>query len=100
MSDFYDRQGKPLELMAWARLHEDNAYKIVKQDRIGEEPDDVLVSTVWLGSDHRFGGGPPLIFETMIFGGEHGDYQERFSTEAEALDGHARALSLVRAVAS
>src|SRR5258706_13563526 len=30
---------------------------------------DVRVSTVFLGFDRSFGQGPPLLFETMIFGG-------------------------------
>ena len=31
---------------------------------------DVYVSTVFLGLDHSFGSGPPLLFETMAFGVE------------------------------
>lgn len=46
----------------------------------------VRVSTVFLGLDHGWGGkGPPVIFETMIFGGEHNqDYQTRCCTWDEA----------------
>jgi len=58
-----------------------------------------LVSTVFLGIDHNWGGGPPLIFETMIFnqGPEserpwHEEYQERYSTWEQAEAGHARAV--------
>jgi hypothetical protein len=58
--------------------------------------DDVEVSTVFLSFDHGSGDGPPLLFETMIFGGEHADYQERYSTRAEALAGHLRAVEMVR----
>ena len=33
---------------------------------------EAWVSTVWLGIDLGYWGwGPPIIFETMIFGGEH-----------------------------
>jgi hypothetical protein len=46
------------------------------------------VSTVFLGLDHQWGDGPPLVFETMIFGGEHDQYQERYSTWDEAEAGH------------
>lgn len=49
------------------------------------------VSTVWLGLDHGFGYGPPLIFETMIFGGEHDNDTWRYATLDEALEGHQRA---------
>lgn len=60
-------------------------------------PDGKWVSTVWLGIDHSFGSGPPLIFETMVFNsdgkkdGRLGSELdcERYSTEAEAIAGHA-----------
>lgn len=50
-----------------------------------------FVSTVWLGLDHRFvGDGPPLIFESMVFGPfSLSDWDmERYSTEAQARAGH------------
>jgi hypothetical protein len=57
------------------------------------EIDDGFVSTVWLGLDHGFGEGPPLIFETMIVRrGEWLDFCERYATEDEAIAGHATAL--------
>lgn len=53
----------------------------------------VEVSTVFLGLDHRYCGddGPPILFETMIFGDGRDDYQERYVTLAEAEAGHRRA---------
>lgn len=57
---------------------------------------DVRISTVFLGIDHNFGDGPPLLFETMIFGGKHADYQTRVSTWTEAEAEHSKALELVR----
>ena len=85
MSDYYDRQGNPIEdVLEWARLYE-------SEDRtIGyEERDGVRVSTVWLGLNHNYlPGGPPLIFETMVFGGEFDQHQDRYSTEAQAIAGH------------
>lgn len=44
----------------------------------------VTVSTVFLGADHNWGTGPPKIFETMIFGGEHNKYRDRATTWEEA----------------
>ncbi len=96
MSGYFDRNGAPMTLEAWRKTFDDAAYKRVASD------DDVApgvdVSPVWLGLDHRFGLGEaaPLIFETMIFGGKHDGYCERYSTEAEALEGHARAVALAR----
>lgn len=55
-----------------------------------------LVSTIFLGVDHSFGYGPPLLFETMIFDLD-GDqsYQERCSTWAQAEVMHAMAVAHV-----
>ncbi|WP_166903861.1 hypothetical protein [Mycobacterium sp. DL440] len=42
----------------------------MKQNYHGD--DEVVVSTVWLGLNHSFtDDGPPIIFETMVFGGVH-----------------------------
>lgn len=87
MSDYYDRQGNPITMHEWAAALE-------TQRRVAETtlPDGKWVSTVWLGLDHRFGSGAPVIFETMVFpaDGDFGDIDcERYSTEAEALAGHA-----------
>lgn len=58
------------------------------------EKEKVWVSTVFLGLDHKFGDGPPMLFETMIFGGEHDQYQERCSTWEEAEAMHKQACEL------
>jgi hypothetical protein len=69
---------------------ENPEYKIVKQDTLANGK---FVSTVWLGLNHNFGRGKPLIFETMIFPHE-GEWHEldvqRYATETEAKEGHAR----------
>ena len=67
----------------------------VAKDIIGE----VRVSTVFLGLDHGLGDGPPLLFETMIFGGQHDQYQTRASSWTEAEGQHAAALALVTTAA-
>lgn len=58
----------------------------------------IRVSTVFLGVDHNFfgDGRRPIVFETMIFGGPHDGYQERYATWEEAEVGHRRALLLAR----
>lgn len=90
MGDYYDQDGKPIEMFEWARLFEDNDSRKIGSDKRG----DILVSTVWLGLDHQWGDGPPLIFETMIFGGEHDEEQWRYSTREEAEAGHKAACAL------
>jgi len=96
---YYDRQGQPIEMMDWARKMEDHEYKVVAQHWVR----GWMISTVWLGIDHGFGrGGPPVIFETMIFppgdeSGEDGalseEYQDRYATETAAQAGHDQAIA-------
>jgi hypothetical protein len=70
----------------------DDPSCIVAKTDIG----DIHVSTVFLGIDHNFSDdGPPLLFETMIFGGEHDRHQTRCSTWEEAEAMHKAALELV-----
>lgn len=57
---------------------------------------DVKISTVFLGMEHGYVEGKPIIFETMIFGGEYDEYQARYCTWNEALEGHERAVKLVK----
>ena len=77
------------DFLTWARWLE-TADRIVQQTHLG----DVLISTVFLGLDHSFGYGAPVLFETMIFDGEHDSYQDRYVTWAEAEAGHRRAVLL------
>jgi hypothetical protein len=49
---------------------------------------DIRVSTVFLGLDHSWGKGPPLLFETMAFGGHGEIYCDRYTTWEEAEAGH------------
>jgi hypothetical protein len=67
----------------WANFFENKDRKI-GNTRIGE----VLVSTVFLGLDHSFFAGPPLWFETMIFGGDRDQETYRYETWEQACAGH------------
>jgi hypothetical protein len=58
---------------------------------------DVTVSTVFLGVNHGYGDGPPLVFETMVFDGPMDGYEERCSTWQEAEEIHERVCAEVRA---
>ena len=57
------------------------------------------ISTVFLSMDHSLGGvigdGRPVLFETMVFGGEHDGYQERYHTYDQAEEGHKRIVDMV-----
>ena len=55
----------------------------------------IHISTVFLGLDHSFGDGLPLLFDTMIFDGMDDEYQTRCSTWDEALVQHQEAVAKV-----
>lgn len=108
---YYDRQGNPIGIGDWALIFEGGeGERRVAEDQVGP----FWVSTVWLGLDHQYGDGPPLIFETMVFdvvdpvieekvwtvGGKTFRWTsdsswrdldlERYTTEEQALEGHKR----------
>jgi hypothetical protein len=92
VTGYYGRDGQPITREAWIASFEDEDAKRIADDKVG----DAWVSTVWLGLDHNFlGNGPPIIFETMVFGGKYDQEQERYSTEAAALAGHAWIVAMV-----
>jgi hypothetical protein len=80
-------------MLEWARWFENPTSRIVDTTTIGK----VRVSTIFLGLDHNFyDDGPPILWETMIFGGEHDQYQDRCAggwEQAEAM--HMKAVALV-----
>jgi hypothetical protein len=57
--------------------------------------DEIKISTVFLFMDHNHGDGPPVLFETMVFGSNLDEEQERYCTEDEARAGHARMVQRV-----
>lgn len=60
--------------------------------------DGSRVSTVFVGFNQQWiVGGPPLIFETLVFGGPLDGEVDRYSTRADALVGHAAMVKRVRA---
>jgi len=82
------------DVLEWAASSEKHNRRIALTDaRYGS-----YVSTVFLGIDHSFDDGPPLIFETMVFGGPLNEMQWRYPTYHAALEGHAAALRLANSV--
>lgn len=82
---YYGMDGQKLTREEWIKVFEDPNGRRVALDVL---PNGFKVSTVLLGIDHSFGfGGPPVIFETMVFPGND---MERYSTKEEALEGHKR----------
>lgn len=84
-----------LKWAAWFERASKDGTRVVKKTKVG----DVEVSTVFLGLDHRFGRvGPPILFETMIFGGKADEDCWRYETWEQAAAGHDEAVALVTAI--
>jgi hypothetical protein len=74
----------PHAMLRWAECFESLDRVVAKTNIEGVE-----VSTVFLGLDHSFGRGPPLLFETMTFDDYgSGEICLRYSTWDEAVRGH------------
>jgi len=94
--DKYILHGKDIlpepDLYAWGEWLQDPTNCRVAEDFIGP----MRISTVFLGLDHNWGSGEPILFETMIFGIPEGDkenyYEERCATYDEAEEMHALAV--------
>jgi hypothetical protein len=99
---YYSPSGEPIEdVLEWAELFERRREDMSPESwwrKHTQISDEVAVSTVWMGIDHSFlGAGPPLFWETMIFGGEHDEEQWRYSSRAAALDHHEEIAAALRA---
>ena len=101
MSDTYilnkDHTVRKVPMLEWAEWSEkDRENKRVALTKVDEHTE---VSTVFLGLDHNFSeSGPPLIFETMVFGGVMGEECDRYSTWDQAVAGHEAMLARVKEV--
>lgn len=63
-----NEEGEPVnepDLIKWARTL-GKKERVVAREKVGKSD----ISTVFLGLDHRFGPGTPILWETMVFGGE------------------------------
>jgi hypothetical protein len=89
-------------LMEWAKAIDE---RYATQQKLGVDPwrvaettiGEAYISTVFIAIDHNFfHAGPPILFETMIFGGEHDEYQARCSTWEEAEKMHADTVAMVQ----
>lgn len=79
----------------WAEWFEDANTRV----DYTEITSDCRVSTIFLGLDSRFyGSGPPIVFETMIFGGPDSldERQWRYSSWDDAVIGHKAAVRKCR----
>ena len=96
MTDKYIlKDGKPIpepDLMKWARwFATSDKERLVKRTRWWWDNREVVVATFFLAVDHNCSTeGPPLLYRTVVYGGELHDSQEDYSTREQALEGHER----------
>lgn len=92
MQGYYilNEAGEPeqvFDVVTWARWME--AHRDRKRVAYDTLTSGTRISTVFLGLDHNYSGeGPPVLWETMIFGGPHDDDQWRYTSLEEARQGH------------
>lgn len=95
---YFDIDSKPMSLWDWRSCFDDEEYKKIGKDTVG----DYFISTVWLGLKTSL--LRDKLFETMIFNEKNDeenvfcDYIERYSTKEQALEGHLRAVEMVRRI--
>lgn len=83
------------DIVEWAQWFETNDCTVARDEINGAQ-----VSTVFLGVNHawRAHDERPVLFETMVFGGELDKEQDRYTTWAEAERGHAAMVARVTAL--
>ncbi|MDJ0342238.1 hypothetical protein QMK19_03430 [Streptomyces sp. H10-C2] len=100
---WFNKAGEPIDAGTANDLLGDRDYARVALARVTSSSDpgiDYRISTVWLGLNHSFlGDGPPILFETMVFGGGEDQDQTcwRWTTEAAAVAGHAEVVATIAA---
>lgn len=82
------------DLLKWAEWYETADRTVLKTPL----PNGIRVSTVFLGLNHNFGRGKPILFETMVFGGKLDEKQKRYRTWEEAEIGHKATVAEVIAI--
>lgn len=74
------------DLFDWAKWYENSTNRIVSQTTIN----GYFISTVFLAIDHNWSGGPPVLFETMIWDNSGKEWKEfprgrKYQTRGEEL---------------
>jgi len=98
-----DDDGDPVpcdDPLEWGRWFETSAEarRIAHDKDEGPDAPPITVSTVFLGLDHNFSDhGPPVLWETLVFGGPLDGEMDRYTSKADALRGHQAMCLRVRA---
>ena len=92
---YYQLNGRDLveveDVLEWAEWFENGNIRVAQTD----VTPDTTVSTIFMGINRNPGSEPPLLFETMVFGGELDGLVWRYATYDEAETGHQTAVKEV-----
>lgn len=88
MQNMRPQPAKFFEHAAWSATHN----RVIDRTEIGQ----IRVLTVFHGIDDRMGNGVPLLFETVVFGGNLDGKSWRYATLGEAKCGHYDVVDAVR----
>lgn len=96
-----DDDGNPIatDVQTWGRWFEDiGLRRRIAYDKIGA----LQISTVFLGLNHQWGDGPPVLWETMVFGlpDDADEIQLRYTSKVDALKGHRQTRDEMKALSS
>ena len=95
-----NEDGEPVlesDTIAWGRFMSDREARVVAKSEVGWPlGKKTEVSTIFLGLDHSYSGGPPILWETMVFGGKHDGWQDRYTSLDDAAEGHLRVVEALQ----
>lgn len=89
-----DENGEPVpefNIFKWSNWFHFAKNRQVCRHNLGR----VDISTVFLGMDHGWGRGLPVLWETMVFGGQYDGYTARYTSKYGAKHGHQIILKMV-----
>lgn len=78
------------DINEWSKFQYSKSRILAKNSFINCE-----VSTVFLGLDHGDGHETPILFETLVFGGDNDGYMLRYTSWDDAISGHQEVCNLV-----
>lgn len=93
---YYGLDGRPIPMEQANALFAGDARRVAHTTLVTDRG-RVTVSTVFLVIDHSFGdGGPPVLWETLVFDGPSDQEMRRYTSLADALAGHAEVVTETR----
>lgn len=97
MQLWFNTDLQPIDAMEADALLRDDLARRVTHTALTTSKGRVEVSTIFLVLNHAFMAGvPPLLWETMVFGGPDDMAQRRYSSREAALVGHAETVTYVK----